>query len=180
MKIFWPTSFSCGLIHTHHPTHCTQFIYWNCRRCREPWRHCYISVHRSVKRREEPSARSSHQRCSVKKVFLSILQNSQENACARACLWIKLLALGLQKETCKIYKNTYFYRTPLDDCFSSADKVLPFMRQALAKMNSPPQVINTLQKENWRWDICWTNIYHAWRYTNILWKAKLNDFPEWN
>ena len=138
------------------------------------------SVHWSVKRRGEPSARSSHQRCSVKKVFLSILQNSQENACARACLWIKLLALGLQKETCKIYKNTYFYRTPLDDCFSSADKVLPFMRQALAKMNSLPQVINTLQKENWRWDICWTNIYHAWRYTNILWKAKLNDFPGWN
>ena len=27
--------------------------------------------------------RSSHQRCSIKKLFLEILQNSQENTCAR-------------------------------------------------------------------------------------------------
>ena len=41
--------------------------------------------------------RSSHQRCSVKKVFLEILQNSQENACARDSFWIKLQAWGLKK-----------------------------------------------------------------------------------
>ena len=35
-------------------------------------------------------------RCSVKKVFLEILQNSQENVCARASLLIKLQALGPQ------------------------------------------------------------------------------------
>ena len=33
------------------------------------------------------------QRCSVKKVFLKILKNSQENMCARTSLSIKLQAL---------------------------------------------------------------------------------------
>ena len=36
--------------------------------------------------------RSSHQRCSVKKVFLEISRNSQENICARASFLIKLQA----------------------------------------------------------------------------------------
>ena len=36
------------------------------------------------------------QRCSVKKVFLEILQYSQENACARALFLIKLQCSGLQ------------------------------------------------------------------------------------
>ena len=35
--------------------------------------------------------RSSHQRCSVKKVFLEISQNSQENTCARVSFLITLL-----------------------------------------------------------------------------------------
>ena len=35
-------------------------------------------------------------RCSVKKVFLEILQNSQENACARVSFLIKLQVSGLQ------------------------------------------------------------------------------------
>ena len=42
--------------------------------------------------------RSSHRRCSVKKMFLEILQYSQENTCARASFLIKLHAC--------------FYRTP--------------------------------------------------------------------
>ena len=41
------------------------------------------------------------------KVFLEILQNSQENTSARASFLIKLLASGLH----------LFYRTPRDDCF---------------------------------------------------------------
>ena len=36
--------------------------------------------------------RSSHYRCSVKKVFLEISQNSQENTCARVSFWITLQA----------------------------------------------------------------------------------------
>ena len=55
-------------------------------------------------------------RCSVKKVFLKISQNSQENTCVRVSFLIKVL---IKKETlaqvfsCEIFKNTYFYRTSL-------------------------------------------------------------------
>ena len=40
--------------------------------------------------------RSSYWGCSVKKVFLEILQNSQENNCARASILIKLQAWNLE------------------------------------------------------------------------------------
>ena len=40
--------------------------------------------------------RSRYQRWSVKKSFLEILQNSQENTCARVSFLIKLQALALQ------------------------------------------------------------------------------------
>ena len=61
--------------------------------------------------------------CSVKKVFLGISQNSQENTCAKvsffqsqaeACNFIKkeTLAQVLSCEFCKISKNTFSYRTP--------------------------------------------------------------------
>ena len=64
------------------------------------------------------------QRCSVKKVFLEILQNSQENTCVRVSFWIKLQASVcnfIKKETLtqvfsfefgKISENTFSYRTP--------------------------------------------------------------------
>ena len=59
------------------------------------------------------------QRCSVKKVFSEISQNSQENTCARVSILIKLfikketLAQVFSCEFCEISKNTFFYRTPL-------------------------------------------------------------------
>ena len=64
------------------------------------------------------------QRISVKKVFLEISQNSQENTCARVFFLIKLLASGsfIKKETlaqvfscefCEISKNTVFHKRPL-------------------------------------------------------------------
>ena len=65
------------------------------------------------------------QRCSVKNVFLNILQNSQENTCARVsfywscklggCNFIKKKSLAqvFSCEFCKISKNTFSYRTPL-------------------------------------------------------------------
>ena len=66
--------------------------------------------------------------CSVRKVFLEILQNSQENTCARVSFLIKLQAIKIetlaQMLSCKlsgIFKNTFFYRTPLDDCFSNVE-----------------------------------------------------------
>ena len=58
------------------------------------------------------------QRCSVKKVFLEISQNSQENACARVSYFeIKipstLKAQAFSCEFCEIFKNTFLHRTPL-------------------------------------------------------------------
>ena len=45
-------------------------------------------------------------------MFLEILQNSQENTCARVSFLIKLEASGLAQvfccEFCEIYKNTFF------------------------------------------------------------------------
>ena len=60
-------------------------------------------------------------RCSVKDVFLEILQNPQENTCARdsftepqACNFIKKesLAQVFSFEFCEIVKNNFFHRTP--------------------------------------------------------------------
>ena len=49
-------------------------------------------------------------RCSVKKVFLEILQSSQENTCGRASFLIKkeTLAQVFSYEFCEISKNTFF------------------------------------------------------------------------
>ena len=59
------------------------------------------------------------QRCSIKKVFLEILQNSQENTCAS--LFFRPATLSKKKtqaqvfscEFCETSKNTLYYRTPL-------------------------------------------------------------------
>ena len=63
------------------------------------------------------------QRCSIKKVFLKVSQNAQENTYAKVSFLIKLQACNFIKketllqvfscESCEIFKNTYFYRTPL-------------------------------------------------------------------
>ena len=74
---------------------------------------------------ESLSKEAVAQRCFVKRVFLKISQNSQENSCARVSFPIKLQASGLQLylkrdsgigvsfEFCKISKNTFSYRTSL-------------------------------------------------------------------
>ena len=70
------------------------------------------------------SYRSSSQRCSVKKVFLKISQYSQDKTCPRvffikvaglrsATLLKETLAQVLSYEFCYIFKNTFFYKTPL-------------------------------------------------------------------
>ena len=56
-----------------------------------------------------PFFRSSHQRCSIKKGVLRILQNSQENTCVRVNFIKKeTLAQVFSCEFCKISKNTFF------------------------------------------------------------------------
>ena len=62
--------------------------------------------------------RNSHHRCSVRKIFLENLQNSQENTCARVSFLIKLQAFRfIRKQTlaqvfscefCEFSKNTFF------------------------------------------------------------------------
>ena len=60
--------------------------------------------------------RSSHRRCSVRKMFLEMSQNSQENTCARvsflikACNFIKKEALAqvFSCKFCEILKNTFY------------------------------------------------------------------------
>ena len=76
-------------------------------------------------------------RCSVKKVFLEILQNSQKNTCARVSFLIKLQTSAcnfIKKETlaqvfscefCKISKNSFSYRTSPVAAFLSYEK-FPF------------------------------------------------------
>ena len=69
-------------------------------------------------------------------VFLEILQNSQENTCARVSFLIKLQAEAcnfIKKETlaqvfswefCKISKNTFFHRaTPVAACGDSFSEI---------------------------------------------------------
>ena len=57
------------------------------------------------------------QRCSVKKVFLEISQNLQENTCTRpeTCNLIKKGALVqvFSCKFCKVSKDTFLHRTPL-------------------------------------------------------------------
>ena len=77
------------------------------------------------------------QRCSVKKVFLEISQNSQENTCARVSFLIKLQDSGcnfIEKKTlaqvfscefCDISKNTFSYRAPPEA--ASVKKARPFI-----------------------------------------------------
>ena len=64
---------------------------------------------------EQPfSFRSSYQRCCIKKTFLEISQNSQENTCARVPFSIKnfnkkeTLKQVFFREFCEISKNTFF------------------------------------------------------------------------
>ena len=66
-------------------------------------------------------AEAVDRRCSVKKVFLKISQNSQKNTCARVSFLITLQVLGTVLETlaqvffcgfCEVFKNTFFYRAP--------------------------------------------------------------------
>ena len=69
---------------------------------------------------------------SVKNVFLKVLQNSQENICARVSFLMKMQAEAcnfIKKETlaqvisckfCEIFKNTFSYRIQLNSCNSNS------------------------------------------------------------
>ena len=58
--------------------------------------------------------------CSLKKVFLKISQNSQENTCARDFIKKESLALVFSSEFCEISKNTFI----AEDLWETASKLL--------------------------------------------------------
>ena len=55
----------------------------------------------------EANSKKNHPTCSTKKMFLTILKNSQENICARASFLIKKETLEqlLSCEFCEIYRT---------------------------------------------------------------------------
>ena len=81
-------------------------------------------------------SRSSHRRCSIKKIVLKNLAK-QENTCARACFLIKLQTSAcnfIEKDTLgqvfsceffEIFKNTLFIQYPPGDCFCNSLKYKP-------------------------------------------------------
>ena len=80
---------------------------------------------KNIKNTQQIKLEAVIQRCSVNKVFLKVLQNSQANTCTRVSLLTKLRPQAceyVKKETlaqvfsCEIfvvYKSTFFHRTPL-------------------------------------------------------------------
>ena len=73
--------------------------YWTCT-----WAWCWVAISMNI--------RSSHRRCSIKKVFQEISQNLQENTYSRVSFLIKFikketLAQVFFCEFCEIFKNTF-------------------------------------------------------------------------
>ena len=84
--------------------------------------------------------RSSHQRSSLKKMFLKVSRSSKENICARVSFSINLQAWGLQHYqkgdfgagvflwALRNFWKHLFCRTPTGDCFWELDLFLPYMK----------------------------------------------------
>ena len=94
------------------------------------------------------SAEAVSRRCSVKKVFLEILQNSQENTCGKDSFLIKLQTSPcnfIKKETlaqvlfscefCEISKSTFF----IEHLLTTASDFYIFHRPPPPPLPSPPK-----------------------------------------
>ena len=77
---------------------------------------------------------------SVKKVFLEISQNSQENICARVSFLMK------SQEICK---STFSYRTPLLTASALSKDSLQNQKQAEEKQNLQKDIVEPLS-EKWK------------------------------
>ena len=94
------------------------------------------------------------QSCSVKKVFLEILQKSQENICTRVSFLIKLqvsdlpcssvkkdtLTQSLSCEFCEISKNSFFYKRPL---VGASENIMQQCKQVLNSLANQLQALNS-------------------------------------
>ena len=89
--------------------------------------HKYLSIFNIYHIRQNISNRSSHQRCSLKKGFLEISQNLQENICARVSFLIKLEASGVKSEketlaqSCRIFSPPG--KTCIKTCYTSLERL---------------------------------------------------------
>ena len=105
-------------------------------------------------------------RCSRKKVFLEISQNSQENSCASVSFLIKLQALGLGDSGigvflwfCEISKNTFFTE-------HLRWLLLPF------KFFWQTKAIRPWTNSKWQWEYRWRS--SSFNYANKGTEKELN------
>ena len=92
------------------PEACVKKVFFDYNRYHHKVHH--IIYYNEMWKQELSFSRRSHQRCSVKKVFLKNSLNLQENT--QACNFVKkeTLTQVLSCEFCEIFKNTCFYSTP--------------------------------------------------------------------
>ena len=110
------------------------------------------------------------QKCSVKKMFLQISQNSQENTCARVSFLITLQASGcnfIKKEAlaqalflefCEISKNTVSYKTPL----VAASEDNRFRLTNWNKWTVSPNFVNR------KLDLWMKKIFYGWSHQSLI------------
>ena len=111
-----------------------ELIIWFCSSKKTPGVHKEAAIQKSsliyvvVKSRQIlEKSEAVVQRCSVKKVFLEVSQNSQENTCVKVsflCNFIKkeTLAQVFSFERCEISKNTFSYECFLQSTLVAASE----------------------------------------------------------
>ena len=80
--------------------------------------------------------------CSVKKVFLEILQNSQENICARVFFFDKLAGLGISPYLVRMLENANQNNSEYGHFLHSAEDLLClllFFTNSLGSSMMPPR-----------------------------------------
>ena len=147
-------------------------------------------IHRTFTE-QKMNVRSSHQRSSVKKVFLEISQSSQENTCARGSVLIKLQSTGSQQSTvicnqqstglikslaqvfsfefCEISKSTFFTEHLWTNA-SGVFQVIGFLKKI--DSSSTDKFLSPIPFFYWL-IFCCRNLIPYYRYTN----AGLKIFP---
>ena len=129
------------------------------------WRAIIEANNKKILGGESPTliCRTSHGRCSVRKVFSKISQNSQENTCTRGSFLIKLQAEAcnfIKKETlaevfscefCEISENTFPYRTPLvaTSANNNTSFHLDYLQEKLMKTFFPKNPKNPIYLRFW-------------------------------
>ena len=103
------------------------------------------------------SYRSCHRRCSVKKVFLEIFQNSHESTSARVSFLIKLQAEAcsfIKKEIlAQVFSFAKFSRTPF--LLNTSGRLLLFNRNYFAKQRFLNESLTSRVLSKYVWKVYW-------------------------